>query len=59
MQETLPSLSQKCPWLKGICYALKLWVALVRYTSYGRIEIDNNAAERSLRSACSCAAHGR
>ena len=30
-------------------YALKLWVALVRYTSDGRIEIDNNAAERSLR----------
>ncbi|HNM82870.1 MAG TPA: transposase domain-containing protein, partial [Rhodocyclaceae bacterium] len=30
-------------------YALKLWTALVRYTSNGLIEIDNNAAERALR----------
>ena len=28
---------------------MKLWTALVRYASDGRIEIDNNAAERSLR----------
>ena len=32
-----------------IRYALKLWPALVRYTSNGLIEIDNNAAERALR----------
>ena len=34
---------------EAIRYALKLWTALVRYAGDGRIEIDNNAAERSLR----------
>jgi len=49
LQETLRSLSQKSALAEAIRYALKLWVALVRYTGDGRIEIDNNAAERSLR----------
>ena len=49
LQETLRSLSQKSALAEAIRYALKLWVALVRYASDGRIEIDNNAAERSLR----------
>lgn len=31
-------------------YALNQWSALMRYTTDGRIEIDNNAAERALRS---------
>jgi transposase len=30
-------------------YALAHWDALARYKEDGRIEIDNNAAERSLR----------
>jgi transposase len=30
-------------------YALSRWEALVRYVNDGHIEIDNNAAERSLR----------
>ena len=30
-------------------YALNQWTALIGYVSDGRIEIDNNAAERSLR----------
>lgn len=30
-------------------YALSRWEALVRYGDDGRIEIDNNAAERTLR----------
>ena len=30
-------------------YALGRWDALIRYCDDGRIEIDNNAAERSLR----------
>jgi transposase len=47
--ETLRSLSQKSALAEAIRYALKLWAALVLYTSDGRIEIDNNAAERSLR----------
>ncbi len=49
LQETLRSLSQKSALAEAIRYALKLWPALVLYTSDGRIEIDNNAAERSLR----------
>lgn len=49
LQETLRSLSQKSALAEAIRYALKLWTALVRYLCDGRIEIDNNAAERSLR----------
>ena len=49
LQETLRSLSQKSALAEAIRYALKLWAALVLYVSDGRIEIDNNAAERSLR----------
>lgn len=33
----------------AITYALNRWQALVRYCDDGRIEIDNNAAERALR----------
>ena len=47
--EALQSLSQKSALAEAIRYALKLWTALVRYASDGRVEIDNNAAERSLR----------
>jgi transposase len=47
--ETLRSLSQKSALAEAIRYALKLWPALVRYASDGRIEMDNNAAERALR----------
>jgi transposase len=42
-------LSQKSDLSLAIGYALNQWVALNRYVSDGRIEIDNNAAERSLR----------
>jgi transposase len=49
LQETLRSLSQKSALAEAIRYALKLWTALVRYSSNGLIEIDNNAAERALR----------
>lgn len=49
LQETLRNLSQKSALAEAIRYALKLWTALVRYAGDGRIEIDNNAAERSLR----------
>ena len=30
-------------------YGLSRWAALTRYINNGRIEIDNNAAERSIR----------
>ena len=33
----------------AVRYALSRWKALLRYCDDGRIEIDNNAAERSLR----------
>jgi hypothetical protein len=33
----------------AIGYALTRWKALTRYVDDGRIEIDNNAAERALR----------
>ena len=33
----------------AIRYALTRWTALARYVDDGRIEIDNNAAERSIR----------
>lgn len=49
LQETLRNLSQKSALAEAIRYALKLWMALLRYTSNGLIEIDNNAAERALR----------
>ncbi|RXM21878.1 IS66 family transposase, partial [Citrobacter sp. AAK_AS5] len=49
LQETLRGLSQKSALAEAIRYALRLWPALIRYAGDGRIEIDNNAAERSLR----------
>jgi transposase len=39
----------KSPEGQAISYALSNWQALVRYCSDGDLEIDNNAAERSLR----------
>ena len=42
-------LSRKSGLAEAIAYALNQWVALNRYVGDGRIEIDNNAAERSLR----------
>ena len=55
MDETLKRLSQKSETAKAIRYALTRWGALSRYCDDGRIEIDNNAAERALR----CVALGR
>jgi transposase len=49
MQTTLRQLSQKSALAEAIRYALARWAALVRYVEDGRIEIDNNAAERALR----------
>ena len=46
---TLPTLSKKSALAVAIRYALSHWAALVRYRDDGRLEIDNNAAERSLR----------
>ena len=49
LDETLRTLSRKSALADAIRYALTLWTALLRYSDDGRIEIDNNAAERALR----------
>ena len=49
LQGTLRSLSRKSALAEAIRYALKLWPALIRYASNGLIEMDNNTAERALR----------
>jgi len=45
----LPKLSRKSDTTSAIRYAFSRWDALVRFVDDGKIEIDNNAAERSLR----------
>ena len=49
LQTSLAKLSRKSETAAAIHYALSLWPAMVRYVDDGRIEIDNSAAERSLR----------
>ena len=46
---TLRLVSKKSELAGAISYALVRWVALTRYRDDGRIEIDNNAAERAIR----------
>ena len=48
-EETLGKLSRKSDTTKAIRYALQRWDAVTRFCEDGRLEIDNNAAERSLR----------
>ena len=55
MEKTLRSLSAKSETAAAIRYALSRWRALTRYVDDGLLEIDNNAAERSLR----CVVMGR
>lgn len=49
LTERLTKISQKSALAEAIRYALTRWTALTRYVADGRIEIDNNAAERALR----------
>lgn len=49
LQTSLSMLSRKSETAAAIHYALTLWPTMVRYVDDGRIEIDNSAAERSLR----------
>jgi transposase len=46
---SLTKLSRKSDTTAAIRYALTLWPALTRYCDDGRLEADNNAAERALR----------
>ncbi|MBV8521013.1 MAG: IS66 family transposase [Acetobacteraceae bacterium] len=48
-RETLTKLSSKSDTSAAVTYALNRWPSLVRYVDDGRLEIDNNAAERALR----------
>ena len=49
LRETLAKLSKKSELARAISYVLTRWPALTCYRDNGGIEIDNNAAERSLR----------
>jgi transposase len=49
LQERLAKLSKKSDVAAAINYALGRWSVLMRYCDDGRLEIDNNAAERALR----------
>ena len=49
IEATLSRLSAKTEVAKAMRYALGRWTALSRYVDDGTLEIDNNAAERSIR----------
>lgn len=49
LEETLGKLSRKSDTAIAVRYALGRWDALMRYCDDGRLEIDNNTAERALR----------
>jgi transposase len=55
LNATLRKTSKKSDLAGAIRYTLTRWTALTRYCQDGRIEIDNNPAERALR----CVALGR
>jgi hypothetical protein len=49
LEATLTKLSRKSDLAIAVRYAMSRWQALGRYIDDGRLEIDNNAAERALR----------
>lgn len=49
LSATNAKLSQKSDLAKAIRYTLSRWNALTRFADDGRFDIDNNAAERSIR----------
>lgn len=49
MMSTLERLDRKSETAKALSYVLNRWTQLTRYLDDGRLEIDNNAAERALR----------
>jgi len=50
LAEQLPTLSKKSVTADAIRYTMNHWQALTRFLDDGRIEADNNTAERALRS---------
>ena len=55
LDDALRRLSPKSEMAKAISYGRKRWAALTRFLDDGRLEIDNNIAERAMR----CVALGR
>src|SRR5580700_1731537 len=49
LKATMAKLSRKSDVAIAIHYALERWVALMLFSDDGRVEMDNNAAERALR----------
>jgi transposase len=49
LKATMSKLSKKSELAKAIYYALERWTALMVFVDDGRVEMDNNAAERALR----------
>lgn len=49
IRETLPTIPQKHKLAETMRYALSRWEALSVYIDDGRVEIDNNIAERAIR----------
>jgi transposase len=49
LKETMAKLSRKSELAKAIHYALERWAAFIAFVDDGRVEMDNNAAERALR----------
>ena len=49
MIETVCQLDSSSKLIEAFNYSLKRWTQLCRYTEDGRLEIDNGAAERSIR----------
>ncbi len=49
LDATLPKLSGKSELAAAMRYGLNRWNSLIHYANDGHIEIDNNAAERSIR----------
>jgi transposase len=49
LEAQLARVSKKSELAVAIRYALSRWTAMTRYRDDGRLEIDNNAAERALR----------
>jgi transposase len=49
LKATLAKLSKKSDVAAAIRYSLERWSALLRFCEDGRVEMDNNAAERALR----------
>ena len=50
LEKQAAALLPKSPLAEAVGYARNQWEALQRYTTAGFLEIDNNAAERALRS---------